>query len=107
MLAKYQTTKLENIKKRCLRSIYGYEKSYEELLEESELESLEERRDKALLKFARKTAKNPQFSHWFPRNVNRQSDRNARPFLEFQAQSKRLYKSPLYIMRRLLNSEGL
>ena len=82
MLAKYQITKLENIQKSCLRSIFGYEKTYAELLTESNLESLEDRRDKAVLKFARKAAKTPQFSHWFPRNKIRQSDRTTRPFLE-------------------------
>ena len=62
MLAKYQIIKLENIKKRCLRSIYGYEKTYAELLTESNLESLEDRRDKAILEFAIKAAKKPILS---------------------------------------------
>ena len=54
MLAKYQSTRLENLQKCCLRAIYGYEKTYTELLQESELKSLEERRDIAVLKFAKK-----------------------------------------------------
>ena len=29
MLAKYQSNKLENLQKRCLRTIYGYDKSYD------------------------------------------------------------------------------
>lgn len=52
MLAKYQATKLENLQK-----IYRYDKSYEELLTEADLKTLEERREVALLKFAKKTAK--------------------------------------------------
>ena len=72
------------------------------------MKTLEERREAALvLKFARKTEKNPQFRHWFPRNENRQSERGSKPFREFQARSERLYRSPLYTMRRLLNSEGV
>ena len=52
-----QQLRLENLQKRCLRTIYGYEKGYDELLIEADLKTLEERREKALLKFARKTAK--------------------------------------------------
>ena len=93
-------------KKGALEHIYGYEKSYEELLIEADLKTLEERREIALLKFARKAAKNPQFVDWFPRNDNRQSKRHAKPYKEMQARSERLYRSPLYAMRRALNSEG-
>ena len=103
MIAKYQSKKLEDMQKRCLKSIYGYNKSYEELLQEADLETLEERRSKAILKFAQKTAKNQQFYHWFPKNPNRQSDRNSKPYLEELAKSSRLYNSPLFTMRRLLN----
>ena len=45
---------LERYKKNCLRSIYGFNKNYEELLEESGLDTLEERRQKAIRKFAEK-----------------------------------------------------
>ena len=55
MLAKYQSKKLEDMQKRCLRTIFGYDKSYEELLELSGLRTLEERRHDSLIKFARKT----------------------------------------------------
>ena len=106
MLAKYQSTRLENLQKRSLRVIYGYEKTYEQLLEESDLKTLEERREIALLKFASKTEKT-QFEHWFPRNENKQSERNSKPFREYQARSEHLYRSPLYTMRRLLNSKGV
>ena len=37
MLSKSQENKLEKIQKKCLRCIYGYDKSYSELLKESEL----------------------------------------------------------------------
>ena len=47
MLSKYQSIKLENLQKRCLRAIYGYNKTYEELLQESNLKTLEERRQNA------------------------------------------------------------
>ena len=53
MLARYQAKKLEDLQKRCLKTIFGYDKSYEELLIEADLKTLEERRNKALLKFAK------------------------------------------------------
>ena len=106
MLGKYQSKKLEDMQKRCLRTIFGYDKSYEKLLELSGLRTLEERRYDSLIKFARKTAANPQFSHWFTKNTNRKSNRNFKPYKEELARSERLYKSPLFTMRRLLNEEG-
>ena len=104
MLSKYERNQLERIQKKCLKTIYGHKKSYEELLEESGLERLEDRRERALLKFATKTAKNPQFSHWFPLNKNRTSQRNERIYEEKHAKTDRLYRSPLFTMRRLLNN---
>ena len=56
MLTKYQSDRLENIQKRCLRSIYGYKHDYETLLQESGLRTLEERRELATIKCAQKAA---------------------------------------------------
>ena len=103
MLAQYQANRLENIQKKCLRSIYGSQLSYAELLSRSGLDTLEDRREKAILKFAQKAASNPQFSHWFPTNTNRSSQRNGKKYEEKFAKSDRLYFSPLYTMRRRLN----
>ena len=58
MLTKYQVNLLEHAQKRALRAIYGYEKGYESLLQEAQLEKLEERRSKNQLKFAQNTLKN-------------------------------------------------
>ena len=55
LLTKYQSNDLENIQKRCLKCLYGYDKSYTELLSLSGLSTLEERRNTALVKFAEKT----------------------------------------------------
>ena len=104
MMPKYEKNRMENIQKKCLRIIYGYGLDYKELLEISELETLEKRREKALLKFAQKASANPQFIHWFPRNTNRSSQRISKEFEEKFAKSDRLYNSPLYAMRRALNN---
>lgn len=55
MLAKYKKNRLKNIQKKCLQIIYGYGIDYETLLQMSDLEYLESRRENALLKFAKKT----------------------------------------------------
>ena len=52
MLAQYQKNRLENIQKRCLKSIFGFNKTYQALLEEAEIETLEDRRFNAIKKFA-------------------------------------------------------
>ena len=104
MLSQYQKNRLENIQKKCLKTIYGTNKTYKELLEEAELQTLEERRKKLIGKFAIKAAANPQFEHWFPKNKNRSSQRSGNIYQELHAKSDRLYYSPLYTMRRMLNN---
>ena len=53
-------------------------KSYDDLLQESGLQSLADRKKTALINFAKKAANNPQFEHWFPLNNNRQSERKTK-----------------------------
>ena len=103
MLTKYDSNRLESVQKQCLRSIFGYGLSYEELLSLSNLETLVDRRRRAVMKFALKASKNQQFLDWFPLNYNRSSLRNRKTFEEKYAKSDRLYNSPLYTMRRYLN----
>ena len=83
--------------------MYSYEKSYGTLLQESGLESLKERREKQFRKFAEKASENPVYQHLFPKNLPSLNTRNPRLFQEKFARTDRLYKSPLYAMRRLLN----
>ena len=105
MMAQYEKNRLERIQKNCLRSIYGFDKTYEELLSESGLRTLEERRKNALERFAVKAAANKQFTNWFPVNDNRFSQRSSCLYKEYHAKSDRLYRSPLYALRRILNSK--
>ena len=102
-LNKQQTELLEKVQKRSLRLIYGFEKDYKDLLAESGLPTLEARREEALAKFTHKMVKNPRYASWFPlRNIVRQN-RNTKPYLEETSVGNRLYCSPIYAMRRLLN----
>ena len=41
MLTKYQSNRLENVQKRCLKMMFGYDKNYSELLQLSGLQTLE------------------------------------------------------------------
>ena len=87
--------------------MYGYGKSYSELLAESGFQTLKHRRGIALAKFAGKTLDNPQYRHWFVEqetNHTRNSLRSTKKYEEKFANTNRLYNSPLYTVRRILNS---
>ena len=103
MLTRQQENDLENIQKKSLRCIFGYKKSYAELLAESGLSTLKSRREAAVLKFAGKTLKNPVYRHWFKLNPNHTSQRNPTIYNEEFARTHHLYNSPLCYMRRVLN----
>ena len=62
LLNETQKENLERMQRRALRIIYGWSKSYEELIEESGIETLERRRVKATEKFAKKIETNPRFA---------------------------------------------
>ena len=54
--------------------------------------------------FAEKTLKNVKYApRWFPKRDLVRLNRNTSPFLEERAEGDRLYKSPLFAMRRYLN----
>ena len=95
---------LEKVQKQALKIIFGYQKTYEELLEEAGMEKLEVRRQKAFGKFAEKSLQNEKYSsRWFPKRELVRLNRHTSPYLEEKAQGSRLYNSPLFAMRRFLN----
>ena len=104
-LTKYLSNLIESVQKKVLRTIYGYDLDYQSLLEKSGLNTLHNRREEALTKFALKTLKNPKYSNrWFPtRNIQR-VNRETKPYLEEHAAGSRLYNSPIFEMRRRLNN---
>ena len=104
MISNYQSNRLKGIQKRCLRVMYGYKKSYGALLEESGLKTLKSRREEQFLKFARKTSENPNYSDLFPKKNNDIRTRNYKEYEERFARTDRLYRSPVYAMRRALNA---
>ena len=92
---------------KALRIIFGFNKSYEELLEAAEIKKLEERRRVAFLNFANKTSVSERYKRWFPEKIYKRTGlRTEKKYCEFRAKTTRLYNSPLYAMRRLLNQEN-
>ena len=102
-ISKYQSNRLENVQKQCLKTMYGYDKTYEQLLQCSGLESLKDRRNKLFQNFAQKIVKNPNYADLFPLNNSIQNTRRPKVYREIFAKTDRLYNSPLYAMRRFLN----
>ena len=105
MITIEQEIKLERMQKICLKIIYGFEKTYEELLAVSNIKSLKDRRIEAFKKFALTLSQNERYSDWFPVKNNVRTLRTTRFYQEHNTKTKRLFDSPLYAMRRLLNEE--
>ena len=106
MLTQELANNIEQLQLRAMKIVYGSCVSYRTVLQMTELETLETRRNNAIKKFAIKTAANPRFSNkWFPKNDNvRYNVRCPKQYLELPCKSARLYNSPIFHMRRLLNN---
>ena len=106
MLNSSQSKALERMQSIALKTVFGWNKSYRQCLEESGLQTLAARRYDICLNFAKKTEANPRFSHWFPPNDQTPYDlRNSeRIHIDF-AKHERLRRSPIHHMRRLLNDQ--
>ena len=84
--------------------MYGYDKSYGALLKLAGLETLKTRRERHFKKFAEKASENENYKHLFPKNNCTVRTRHAKVFKEEFARSDRLYNSPVFAMRRVLNN---
>ena len=104
MLTCGQSDQIEAIQRRALKTIFGYRTSYRQALELAGLPTLKDRRTEIVLKFANKTVINPTFNRWFPySNPLCYEIRRKKKFQEEFATTGRLYRSPIFAMRRLLN----
>ena len=88
-----------------MKNIFGSNISHARLIEMSGLESLEHRRQQACLKFARKMANNPRFSHHFKKKKSRSRAEANEEFIELPSRTHRRFNSPLYHFRRILNHD--
>ena len=98
-----QNNEIEKLQSQSLKVIFGFDESYRKCLELSGLERLEDRRVKAIEKFAVKASQG-RYSHWFPRNNCGGRTRSSLKYREYYARCERLRNSPIYYMRRVLNA---
>ena len=103
-LTKKQSQDIEAVQINCLKVICGLNFiTYQQSLAMLNLETLAARRDKLCLKFAKKCAKDPKFSGWFPKKVAI-GTRSKNKYLEPRARTKRFQTSSIPHLTRLLNS---
>ena len=98
---------LEKMQFAALKIIYGYNKSQNELLELSGLTRLSERREQLFRNFCLKIYKNDRFrKEWIQeKEFVGPHLRKQRIVVEKNAKTSRLYNSPIFSMRRLLNGD--
>ena len=103
------TARLEGLQALALKTIYGFDHSYAWLLEDTGLETLQQRRLRLIDKFLEKTLANERFSErWFPTKEFLHIDLRRELYYEEKfARTDRLYNSPLFFFRRRLNERFL
>jgi hypothetical protein len=104
LLTRSQADDLERLQSQSLKIIYGFDRSYRQILEMTGLDTLETRRDSAVLKFANKCL-GSQYSHWFPPNEAERRTRKTKIYKEEYARCERMKKTPVFTMRRALNEQ--
>ena len=103
-ITKEEISDLERVQKVACRIILQEDYvSYEQALEELNLQTLYERRDKLCLKFAKRCVNHPKASNMFP--VNTASKNNDKYQVQF-ARHSRLLDSSIPQMQRALNADA-
>ena len=95
---------IERVQKVALHIILGdkYD-NYKSALELSGLETLEDRRDKLCLKFAKKAERNPKHMKWFKQRPKTATRNNNPKYWNVIARTDRLKKSPIPYLTNILN----
>ena len=104
MLTQGQSENIERLQATALKTIWGWNKSYVEVLQLAGIPRLDERRSTAVTNFAKKASQSERYKAWFPLNLAlehslRRRDKYATDF----AHHERLRRAPIYAMRRRLN----
>ena len=106
MVTRTQSESIERLQSNALKTIWGWEKSYNACLDVAGVERLDERRSKAVLKFADKAKSNPRYSRWFPLNPEIQHDlRTREKYAVDFTRHERMRRAPIHAMRRRLNEQ--
>ena len=103
MLTTENIDQIERVQKSALLIIYG-PNSYQKTLENNNILTLEQRRDKLSKTFAKKCAESPIFTEWFSKRTPIVNTRNTNIFNEVPARCNRWMSSPIPHMTRLLNN---
>ena len=104
-LTKINIGKLEKIQKSACRLILAQNyRGYKAALQTLKLPSLEDRRQKLCLSFARKASKSDKFKAWFPEP--KRKNRDTSKFFIPNTRTAALKKSPLIYLAELLNNES-
>ena len=105
LLTRTQSDMLERMQRKFLKIIYGFDVSYRTCLARAGLDLLSVRRSMLCERFALKTASNPSFVHWYPKNPKLSHDlRTTKTYHEYQTRTERLRAAPIYMFRRILNA---
>ena len=106
---KEEIQSIERVQKSALKLILNTSNiNYKKALEKVDLESLEDRRKKLSLNFAKKCVKNESMSGLFPK-TNKSHEfklRNTEKFEVKFARTERLKKSAIPVMQKLLNEDA-
>ena len=107
-LSQVEKKDIERIQKTALHIILGDSyHSYVNALDIVGLESLEARRHKLCLKFARKAAAHPKHRNWFKLNMNTVNTRQENKlYCHVYSNHNRFDKSPLAYLTNLLNTDN-
>ena len=105
-LTQEMSNEIECLQAVAMKIVFGYKVSYQTVIDNDFIETHLERRERIVLKFVRKNSAGPFRDAWFPDNVGVDYFfRNKNRYLEEHARTTRLNKSPIFSMRRVLNSE--
>ena len=108
MLSRKQDDLLERTQRRAMKHIFGYNVSYGTVLDAGKIETMRKRRENLVVNFARKTEKNLRYKgKWFPENSRTGRDtRRMEKYAVERARTSRMFNSPIFYMRRVLNQEN-
>ena len=95
----------ERVQKVALHIILGQKyENYKNALELTNLETLEERRDKLCLKFAKKAEKNVKHKNWFKLRPKTNTRQQNVKYFEVVARTERLRRSTIPYLTNCLNN---
>ena len=103
-ITKTEVHKIETVQRVALCIIYGKGFSYNQTCLKYNIQKLHIRRKKLCLNFAKKALMHGKFNDWFIKNKDMA---NKTKFLEVVSRQKRLQKSPIPYLTRLLNENNM